>query len=395
MAEHEHATDPPQMTPAHEQAETHRYVMHFPEHLPRKDDPHYAAFEAFRRHHRTGAVCYVGERVGTEHCAGTLELHHAVLEFATANAADPRALHRDFPEIAETATAEEIADWLENSPGEFRWLCVLPGVPVLMADGSERPIEDVRAGDYVITHDGTAQPVLKTSRKRYRGEVTRLGGALLTPTHRVLTDRGWLPAAEVLRQVGVLGSDVIRLRGVKDQVGPGVVGSVSVDVVDALAGVEAAADPLLHDPAVLHQPVPGVRVTAVVDEDADVALRRDVASGAVGVLTRRSVESREAALVGAVSSGASLPVSVPMEGRSTDVAAHEMTWVAAVAGRTANRAPLFSGYVHDLSIAHNHSFIAGGIAVHNCSFHHRGHGGAHTASHADWTAQLYVPGLIT
>jgi len=30
-----------------------------------------------------------------------------------------------------------------------------------------------------------------------------------------------------------------------------------------------------------------------------------------------------------------------------------------------------------------------------CAFHHRGHGGAHTASHSDWEAQLYVPGLIT
>lgn len=29
-----------------------------------------------------------------------------------------------------------------------------------------------------------------------------------------------------------------------------------------------------------------------------------------------------------------------------------------------------------------------------CVFHHRGQGGAHTAAHADWEAQQYVPGLI-
>lgn len=29
-----------------------------------------------------------------------------------------------------------------------------------------------------------------------------------------------------------------------------------------------------------------------------------------------------------------------------------------------------------------------------CVYHHRGPGGAHTASHADWEAQQYVPGLI-
>jgi hypothetical protein len=29
-----------------------------------------------------------------------------------------------------------------------------------------------------------------------------------------------------------------------------------------------------------------------------------------------------------------------------------------------------------------------------CTYHHRGEGGAHTASHADWEAQQYVPGLL-
>jgi len=108
---------------AHQQATTHRYVMHYPEHAPREGDPHYRAFEAYRRRTRDTAVCYVGERAGAASCAGGLELHHAVLEFATANAADPEALHRDFPEIAEDATSEDIADWLESSPGEFRYLC--------------------------------------------------------------------------------------------------------------------------------------------------------------------------------------------------------------------------------------------------------------------------------
>lgn len=30
-----------------------------------------------------------------------------------------------------------------------------------------------------------------------------------------------------------------------------------------------------------------------------------------------------------------------------------------------------------------------------CVFHHRGAGGAHTASHSDWTAEQYVRGLIS
>ncbi|WP_030237930.1 hypothetical protein [Streptomyces sp. NRRL S-350] len=116
-------THPHREVAAHDQPATHRYTMHFPAHEPREDDPHYAAFNAYRKHHRQGAACYVGERAGHDQCAGNLELHHAVLEFAVANAADAEALHKDFPEISEHATAEEITDWAESSPGQFRWLC--------------------------------------------------------------------------------------------------------------------------------------------------------------------------------------------------------------------------------------------------------------------------------
>src|SRR5436190_763108 len=33
----------------HDAAQSHKYVMHFPEHVPREQDPHYKAFEAFKR----------------------------------------------------------------------------------------------------------------------------------------------------------------------------------------------------------------------------------------------------------------------------------------------------------------------------------------------------------
>ncbi|AEW92922.1 MULTISPECIES: hypothetical protein [Streptomycetaceae] len=116
-------THPHRQVAAHDQSVTHRYVMHYPAHAPREGDPHYRAFELYRRHHRQGAVCYVGERAGHDQCAGDLELHHSVLEFAVVNAVDAAALHKDFPEVREDATAEEIAQWAESSPGQFRWLC--------------------------------------------------------------------------------------------------------------------------------------------------------------------------------------------------------------------------------------------------------------------------------
>jgi hypothetical protein len=114
----------PALVVAHDQTQTHRYTMHYPEHFPREEDPHYRAFHAYRRHHLADAVCYVGERAGHGQCSpGPLELHHAVLEDAVVNAADAWALHKDFPGISENATRDEIAEWAQNTPGEFRWLC--------------------------------------------------------------------------------------------------------------------------------------------------------------------------------------------------------------------------------------------------------------------------------
>jgi hypothetical protein len=55
----------------------------------------------------------------------------------------------------------------------------------------------------------------------------------------------------------------------------------------------------------------------------------------------------------------------------------------------------YTGRVFDLSVAGSHSFFADGIAIHNCVYHHRGPGGAHTASHSDWEAGQYVPALIS
>jgi hypothetical protein len=134
----------------------------------------------------------------------------------------------------------------------FRWLCIVPGSPVLTADGSRRAIEDVLPGDWVIGGDGRPDLVTATSRKRYRGEIARLGSGALTTAHRVSTDRGWLPIGEVGQQIRMLGPDVICLRCVEDEVRWSVVRPIPVDVVDTLARQEQPPDPALHDVAVLH-----------------------------------------------------------------------------------------------------------------------------------------------
>lgn len=122
------------MTEAHEQAVTHRYVVHYPAHEPRATDPHYVDFHHYHEQHRSTARCYVGERVGFADCrdaqgapcaidhAGQqsgLELHHAHVEFALQNGVSLSALERDYPGIS---NAEEVGAWVESG-ANFRWLC--------------------------------------------------------------------------------------------------------------------------------------------------------------------------------------------------------------------------------------------------------------------------------
>jgi hypothetical protein len=105
---------------AHTQNETHRYVMHFPPHPARKDDPHYVDFNAYHRKYGPTATCYVGDRIGKEHCSdGPLELHHAHVEFSLQNGVDLAALEHDYPGISDPT---KVGDWIESDQN-FRWLC--------------------------------------------------------------------------------------------------------------------------------------------------------------------------------------------------------------------------------------------------------------------------------
>lgn len=52
--------------------------------------------------------------------------------------------------------------------------CFPAGTKVLMADGSERPIEHVKAGEKVVTHTGKARMVEAVFARRYEGEMAKI-----------------------------------------------------------------------------------------------------------------------------------------------------------------------------------------------------------------------------
>jgi hypothetical protein len=109
------------MTAAHDQKVTNSYVVHFPEHPAREDDPHYRDFEEFRRRTHATAVCSFASRRGgdTSECAGGLELHHAHIEFSLQNGVDLALLERDYPGVSD---AGQVGAWVESAENLI-WLC--------------------------------------------------------------------------------------------------------------------------------------------------------------------------------------------------------------------------------------------------------------------------------
>lgn len=383
--------------PAHSSPQTHRYTVHFPEHPARITDPHYVDFNHYHKLHRPTARCYVGERIGFDECLDAqgnlcvidangemsgLELHHAYVEFSLQNGISLSALEKDFPGISD---ATDVGAWVESDTN-FRWLCVLPGSPVLMADRSWRAIEDVLPGEWVIGGHGRADQVVATSRKRYSGEAVKVGPASLTASHRVATDRGWVPIGQVAEEIAMFGSQMVRLRCVEDEVGWSVVRPISVDMVNSFAGQHRPTNHPLHDKAMLHDKARSV-------PNAHIPLRGELRSLMSDVPLRESVESCQSTGIGAIATRTRLPTRTSLERSAANLAgkSRALGWLTVDHPvRT-----LYSGWVHDLSIAHSNSFIVGGLVVHNCVFHHRAAGGAHTASHSDWTASQYVRGLIS
>jgi hypothetical protein len=110
------------VTAAHDQHVTHRYVVHYPDHAPRTDDPHYADFEAYRRRTHSTARCAVAVEVGDDSDCDRehpLELHHAHIEFALANEVELSRLERVYPGVS---TPNEVGAWIETA-ANLEWLC--------------------------------------------------------------------------------------------------------------------------------------------------------------------------------------------------------------------------------------------------------------------------------
>lgn len=106
--------------PAHDQATTRHYLMHFPEHPARTSDPHYVDFEAYRRKTHATAVCaFAAETGDSSECHGVLELHHTHIEFSLQNGVDLARLERHYPGVSDP---NQVGAWVESADN-LTWLC--------------------------------------------------------------------------------------------------------------------------------------------------------------------------------------------------------------------------------------------------------------------------------
>lgn len=104
---------------AHSQKIDHRYVMHYPEHSPRPQDPHYIDFNHYRAQHVATAKCKFADSADSDQCTDQLELHHTFIEFSLQNGVDFAVLEKDFPGISDPDT---VGAWVESDQN-FTWLC--------------------------------------------------------------------------------------------------------------------------------------------------------------------------------------------------------------------------------------------------------------------------------
>ncbi len=109
------------------------------------------------------------------------------------------------------------ADRSQGNVGKVDWMnllwgCVKRGTRVLMADGSERPIEDVRPGDRVLCDaqggSATVRDVLRGTEERLVAFSTTNGRQLLcTADHPLFTNEGTLTAEQVHGNCRLYGPD--------------------------------------------------------------------------------------------------------------------------------------------------------------------------------------------
>lgn len=320
--------------PAHETVdeETKGLLEFYPEHPPRKDTPEYRATHKLLTHTLDQPCRDCGVRLSTladpiQNPLGAkqLETHHWPLQREFADALDPLKVNKEFP----TVTDRKSLDMFIDSPANMLVLCLLPDTKVLMADGRQKKIIDVRVGDNVIGHDLLAHEVTAVMNREVSEKLYEINGVKMTGNHPVLTDVGFVEAqslevGQVVYKVGVFFKYMLGLRSIKNKVINAVIRPDSILMMNTFAFTSGG--------------------TAI------------AGAGAIPESQRNSylkLSSTYRALLDGIYDVYSF--------------LFQAGWIAINDINTFN----YAGKVYDIKVEGSRSFIANGIAVHNCDVDHR------------------------
>lgn len=107
----------------------------------------------------------------------------------------PVLLYRALYEAYKAKTGK---DWVVGRQGIGD--CFVENTQVLMSDGTEKNIQDVKIGELIRTPAGNIKPVVDLIDKSYSGELIKLTGnrtITATPDHKFITGDGWRSAWEL------------------------------------------------------------------------------------------------------------------------------------------------------------------------------------------------------
>lgn len=102
---------------------------------------------------------------------------------------------KSFPKLAKAIVNGDIDG--------FSMGCFVPGTPITLADGTQKPIETIEIGDEVLTHTGKTEPVTYVMKRPHKGvvyDVKTYGQSVpmvLTEEHPVWTENGWVEAKDL------------------------------------------------------------------------------------------------------------------------------------------------------------------------------------------------------
>ncbi|HEX7212624.1 MAG TPA: DNA polymerase III subunit alpha, partial [Methylomirabilota bacterium] len=128
----------------------------------------------------------------------------------------------------DTRKAERIWDLIEKFAGYGFNKCLTADTRIEMADGSRKPITEIRAGDLVLTKDGPYRArAVRPSGIRRVGRLRLANGMAVrcTPDHPIFTQRGWVNAGDLA------ADDFVAVTRRKSDGGSGAVAHGPVEVV--------------------------------------------------------------------------------------------------------------------------------------------------------------------